>query len=358
MQQPPRLCKPPAPRCCRFMGQYDTRMELASRDIVARAIYEQMMQRGDPHVLLDISHESADRVLDHFPTIAQRVREAGFDMTRQPFPVAPVQHYMCGGVQASRPPWTPPAWLRWLLAGSPWARPVCAAARICEGTAGLPHCVQTVWSPGTGCVTSQHAPGKQNMDAAWQADRVLRLQTGLQGETSLAGLFAIGEVACTGLHGANRLASNSLLEGLVFATRAVAASTAHAERALQYAGAALNHANSHASFTGAPSVLLTPLLPAGLHTQAECQAAGAPCVWVGDLSAAVAPALTTLLCRAAGSAAAGTMAPSQLDWVQSKRKAVQALMGASAGIIRRQADMHSALDAIAHISADVQVRQP
>ena len=83
------------------MGQYDTRMELASRDIVARAIYEQMMQRGDPHVLLDISHEPADKIMEHFPTIAQRVKEAGFDMTKQPFPVAPVQHYMCGGVQAS-----------------------------------------------------------------------------------------------------------------------------------------------------------------------------------------------------------------------------------------------------------------
>ena len=85
------------------MGQYDTRMELASRDIVARAIHEQMLQRKEPHVLLDISHEPADRILEHFPTIAQRVMEAGFDMTKQPFPVAPVQHYMCGGVQASSP---------------------------------------------------------------------------------------------------------------------------------------------------------------------------------------------------------------------------------------------------------------
>ena len=77
------------------------------------------------------------------------------------------------------------------------------------------------------------------------------LQTGLGGETSLAGLFAIGEVACTGLHGANRLASNSLLEGLVFANRAVGLSLAHAERALQYAGSALYHATAHASFEGA-----------------------------------------------------------------------------------------------------------
>ena len=81
------------------MGDYDTRMELASRDIVARAIYEQMMQGNQPHVMLDISHRPAHEVLEHFPTIAQRVSQAGFDITKEPIPVAPVQHYMCGGVQ-------------------------------------------------------------------------------------------------------------------------------------------------------------------------------------------------------------------------------------------------------------------
>ena len=74
-------------------------MELASRDIVARAIYEQMIQNDQPHVLLDISHRPPAEVLEHFPTIAARVRAAGFDMTKEAFPVAPVQHYMCGGVQ-------------------------------------------------------------------------------------------------------------------------------------------------------------------------------------------------------------------------------------------------------------------
>ena len=81
-------------------------------------------------------------------------------------------------------------------------------------------------------------------------DQLWGMQSGLFGETSLAGLFAIGEVACTGLHGANRLASNSLLEGLVFANRAVQASTQHAERALQFAGLGLNYASTHASFSG------------------------------------------------------------------------------------------------------------
>ena len=76
------------------------------------------------------------------------------------------------------------------------------------------------------------------------------VQTGLLGETTVAGLYAAGEVACTGLHGANRLASNSLLEGLVFAARAVEASVSHADYALSKAGRALHHAAVHADFTG------------------------------------------------------------------------------------------------------------
>lgn len=81
--------------------------------------------------------------------------------------------------------------------------------------------------------------------------RVVCAQTGLYGETSVAGLFACGEVACSGLHGANRLASNSLLEGLVFAARAVEPSLAHAELASREAGRALTLAAQGADFTGA-----------------------------------------------------------------------------------------------------------
>ncbi|WP_205479789.1 L-aspartate oxidase [Sphingomonas arenae] len=123
----------------RFMPRFDERAELAPRDVVARAIDFEIKRLGLDYVHLDISHREPDFVRSHFPTIYEKLLGLGIDITREPIPVVPAQHYTCGGIVVD-----------------------------------------------------------------------------LDGRTDAPGLYAAGECTESGLHGANRLASNSLLECLVF----------------------------------------------------------------------------------------------------------------------------------------------
>jgi L-aspartate oxidase len=128
----------------RFVQKYDERGELASRDVVVRAMVNEMRREGTDHVYLDATHIDAVWLQERFPSVTAALAENGFELATQPIPVAPVCHYFIGGV------------------------------------------VTDVW-----------------------------------GRTTVPGLYGSGEVASTGVHGANRLASNSLLEGLVFSDRVV-----------------------------------------------------------------------------------------------------------------------------------------
>ena len=126
-----------------FMQKYDDRLSLAPRDIVARAIDNEMKSRGEEHVYLDVTHKDPEETKSHFPNIYEKCLSLGIDITKDYIPVAPAAHYLCGGI-------------------------------------------------------------KVDLNAA----------------SSIHRLYAVGECSCTGLHGGNRLASNSLIEAVVYADAA------------------------------------------------------------------------------------------------------------------------------------------
>jgi len=214
----------------RFMTDYDPRGDLAPRDVVARAIADVMRSTASPHVLLDVTHLGAATLLSHFPTVTAACRAAGVDPATTPVPVAPAQHYMCGGVTV-----------------------------------------------------------------------------GGAAQTTLAGLFAVGEAAHTGLHGANRLASNSLLEGLVYAR--AAADPGRADGAVAAAARAATRGGDAA------------------------------------LAAAVAAAPTSPLRSAP---------PELAQWAAGRRADAAAALGAAAGIVRTRAGLAAGAATLHALSAEIE----
>ncbi len=227
-----------------FMDRYDERKNLAPRDIVARAIDNEMKVAGTEHVYLDCRHMDMEKFVNHFPNIYEKCKSIGIDVGKQMIPVAPAAHYSCGGIKTDE-----------------WGR------------------------------------------------------------TSINNLYACGECASTGLHGANRLASNSLLEAMVFAHRCYKDSTAHSKSPPPAGGETL--------------LALNPI-----HSDIEntLKSEGRA------LSDSKAPSIGGGLGEAIPDwNAAGTTAPKELILITQSLKELQLLMSDYVGIVRTNVRLERAM---------------
>jgi len=234
-----------------FMERYDERKDLAPRDIVARAIDNEMKVAGTEHVFLDCRHMDMEKFVNHFPNIYEKCKSIGIDVSKQMIPVAPAAHYSCGGIKTDE-----------------WGR------------------------------------------------------------TSINNLYACGECASTGLHGANRLASNSLLEAMVFAHRCYKASTAPSNS--PKGGELASHkAVSHKSRT------LPEYEQMALSVSQVSPPAGGGDLEgaVGGLGEAAIPDWNT----------AGTTAPKELILITQSLKELQLLMSDYVGIVRTKVRLARAM---------------
>jgi L-aspartate oxidase len=239
----------------RFATRYHPDGELAPRDVVTRAIFDEQQHTGQPHVWLSVKHLPVSLIQQRFPTILKLCAAQGVDICQAPIPVSPAAHYIMGGIAVNT-----------------------------------------------------------------------------QGQSTLPGLYAVGEVACSGLHGANRLASNSLLECVVLARRSAKHIVASYQVKSQANAPQSVVATPPASELPSPPVLHQPVLHQPVLHPPPPVVTFAP-----DLSPAVSAEVSLNLAENVASKDAATLHP------QALKALLQGLMWSNVGIVRTTAGLTQAL---------------